>query len=48
MKTFVFNLYKIEFNCLNLNKRRRFVEYAKPKDDMMNIINYINDVINVM
>ena len=48
MKTFVFKLYKIEFNCLNLNKWRRFVEYVKPKDDMMNITNHINDVINVM
>ena len=48
MKTFVFNLYKIEFNCLNLNNWRRFVEYAKPKDDMTNITDCINGVINVM
>ena len=48
MKTYVFNLYKTEFNCLYLSKWRKFVEYAKPKDDMMNITDCINGAINVM
>ena len=30
------------------NKWRSFVEYAIPKDNMMNIIDYTNDVINVI
>ena len=44
MKTSVFNLKKIEFNCLKLNNWRSVVEFATPKNDMMNIISYINDV----
>ncbi len=48
MKNSIFNLIKSEFNCLELNTWRKSVEYAIPKDNMMNILDYIKDVINVM
>ena len=48
MKSSVFNLTKIEFNCLKLKKLRKVIEHGRPQDNVIKVTDYINDVIKVI